>query len=171
MRRTASKTLALLATLLATLSPCGAAEKPYGLLGRAAPDFALRSTAGVNVRLSEYRGDVVVVLFWGSRCGICADQLAALDRMQATYASAGLVTLAVDVDDNQAAALDFLKGRAPAFPQLMDPAKSVARTYSVDSLPMLLLIDRSGAVRHVHRDYHAGAEAGYLGQIKSLLDE
>jgi hypothetical protein len=53
----------------------------------------------------------------------------------------------------------------------MDPAKGVARSYRVDSLPMLLLIDRAGAVRHVHRDYHAGDETAYLSQLKTLLDE
>jgi peroxiredoxin len=123
------------------------------------------------MRLSEYRGDVVVLTFWGSRCGVCIGQLAALDKLQGTYRSAGLVTLAVDVDDNQTAAQDFSAALPKGLAILMDPSKGVARRYKVDSLPMLLLIDRAGAVRHVHRDYHTGDEAGYLEQIKTLLDE
>ena len=171
MRRTVLPTSFLFATLLAATSPCGAADLPYALTGRVAPDFALRSSKGPNVRLSEYRGDVVVLSFWGSRCGVCIGQLAALDRLQATYRSAGLVTLAVNVDDNQVAAQEFLAALPQGFPLLMDPSKGVARSYRVDSLPMLLLIDRTGAVRHAHRDYHAGDEAGYLSQLKTLLDE
>ena len=171
MRRTVLPISVLLATLLTAASPSGAADLPYALSGHAAPDFALRSSRGINVRLSEYRGDVVVLSFWGSRCGVCTGQLAALDRLQSTYGSAGLVTLAVNVDDNQGAAQASLTALPQGFPLLMDPSKGVARSYRVDSLPMLLLIDRNGAVRHVHRDYHAGDEAGYLAQLKTLLDE
>lgn len=171
MRRTVLHISSFLATLLAAASPCGAAELPYALAGKPGPDFALRSSQGINVRLSEYRGDVVALAFWGSRCGVCAGQLGVLDRLQQTYGSAGLVTLAVDVDDDQKAALEFLGGLPQRFPLLMDPAKGVARGYRVDSLPMLLLIDRTGVVRHVHRDFHAGDEAGYLAQLKTLLDE
>ena len=171
MRRTALHTFLIVATLLAALSPCGAAEPAYVLQSQPAPDFALRSSKGINVRLSESRGDVVVLTFWGSRCGVCINQLAALDKLQSTYVSAGLVTLAVDVDDSQTAAQQFLAALPQGFPLLMDPTKGVARAYRVDALPMLLLIDRSGAVRYVHRDYHVGEETGYLAQIKTLLDE
>ncbi len=171
MRRTAFKKYFLVAALLAALPPCGAAELPYLLLGKPAPEFALRSIAGFNVRLSESRGDVVALTFWGSRCGVCIGQLAALDKLQSTYGSAGLTTLAVDVDDNQTAAQQFLAALPKSLALLMDPSKDVARTYRVDSLPMLLLIDRSGAVRFVYRDYRAGDEAGYLAQLKTLLDE
>ena len=54
---------------------------------------------------------------------------------------------------------------------LLDPAKSVARTYRVDNLPMLLLIDRAGAIRYAHRDFHSRDEASYLAQTRQLLDE
>ena len=171
MRPTLLRTFAVIATLLASVPPSGAAESPYALLGKGAPDFALRASTGINLRLSESRGDVVLVGFWSSRCGVCVNQFAALQVLQATYGSAGLVTLGVDVDDNQAAARDFLSALPNSFPLLMDPAKTVARLYRVDSLPLLLLIDRSGVVRHVHRDYRAGDEAGYLAQLKTLLDE
>ncbi len=69
---------------------------PYPLLGREAPDFALHALVGSNVRLSEHLGDVVVVSFWGSRCGPCGMQLDALNRSLATYQSAGLRVFAVE---------------------------------------------------------------------------
>lgn len=161
----------LAAALSVGAAPGLAAGEGHFLMGRPAPDFALRSSAGPNIRLSEYRGDVVVLAFWGTRCGVCAAQLAALDQLHATYQSAGLVALGVDVDDNQNAAREFLAARPVKFPMLLDPAKAVARSYRVDSLPMLLLIDRTGAVRQVYRDYRSGAEATYLAQLKTLLDE
>jgi peroxiredoxin len=158
-----------LALLLAI--SCASAAADYALLGRSAPDFALRAANGSNVRLSENRGDVVLLAFWSSRCNPCRAQLAALDQLNATYASAGLVTLAVNIDDDQARAREYLQSVRAQFPMLLDPGKQVGRSYDIDSLPMVLLIDRSGAVRYVHRDYKAGAEAGYLRELKTLLDE
>ena len=169
MRRDALKILVLAAALLAPLA--GSAATRHPLLGQPAVDFALRSAAGGNVRLSEYRGDVVLLSFWGSRCSQCLPQLAALDRLQGTYGSAGLVTLGVNVDDDQAAARAFAAGRHLGFALLLDPEKSVARSYRVDALPLVVLVDRAGMVREVFRDFRTGAEEEYLAKIKALLDE
>lgn len=161
----------LLAAALITAGAALAAERSYRLLGAPAPDFALRATSGSNFRLSEYRGDVVAVAFWGSRCGTCGQQLGALSRMVDTYQSAGLTALAVNVDDDQGAAVAFAAAHPVSFPVLLDPAKQVARQYQVDNLPMLLLIDRGGAIRHAWRAYRTGSDAQYLEQIRVLLDE
>ena len=150
---------------------CSAVEPAYGLQGGVAPDFALRATSGSNFRLSERRGEVVMLVFWGSRCGQCGPQLASLSRLVDTYRSAGLAALAVNVDDDQGAAMEFAAGHPVSFPVLLDPAKGVARTYRVDNLPMLLLVDRAGVIRHVHRNYRSGSDALYLDQVKVLLDE
>jgi peroxiredoxin len=144
---------------------------PYSLLGQSAPDFALRQVTGPNVRLSEHRGDVVVVTFWGSRCGSCGPQLEALERSRRTFASAGLRIFGVNVDDDQARALAFAHTQSVGFPLLLDPGKTVSRLYRVDNLPMTLLIDRSGAVRHVHRDYDSKSDTLYLQQLRALLNE
>jgi peroxiredoxin len=163
--------LILLAASLLLAPLCGAAEPRYALQGQKAPDFALRATSGSNFRFSEHRGDVVLLVFWGSRCGQCASQLASLSRMVDTYRSAGLAALAVNVDDNQVAAVEYAIKHPVSFPVLLDPAKAVARQYRVDNLPMLLLVDRGGVIRHVHRDYRSGSDDKYLEQIKVLLDE
>jgi len=149
----------------------GAAEPAYRLQGQAAPDFTLKATSGTNFRLSEYRGEVVLLSFWGSRCGQCGAQLSALSRLVDTYRSAGLAVLAVNVDDNQMAAAEFAVAHPVGFPMLLDPDKGVARSYRVDNLPMLLLIDRAGTVRHVHRDYRSGDQNRLVERIRPLLDE
>jgi peroxiredoxin len=148
-----------------------AAPAPYPLIGKQAPDFALHALVGSNVRLSEQLGDVVVVSFWGSRCGPCGTQLDALDRSLSTYASVGLKVFGVSVDDDQTRALEYAKGQSVSFPLLLDPSKSVSKLYVVDNLPMTVLIDRSGVVRHVHRDYSAKDEALYLKELRALLNE
>jgi peroxiredoxin len=160
------------ALVLAAAGAVAAAAPPgYLLLNQAAPDFTLRAAVGSNVRLSEHRGEVVVVSFWSMGCGGCRAQLTALNRSLATYASAGLAVYGVGVDDDPARALEYARGVRVAFPMLLDPSKSVARDYQVDSLPMTVLIDRGGVIRDVLRDYSRASEALYLQQLRVLLNE
>src|SRR5262245_26372803 len=93
-----------------------AAAAAYALLGSQAPDFALKAAEGANVRLSEHRGEVVVLSFWSSRCAQCGAQLDALNRSLATYRSAGLQVFGVGVDDDARNAAAFATGRAVSFP-------------------------------------------------------
>ena len=148
-----------------------ASEPPYALLGRSAPDFALHAAAGDNVRLSEHRGEVVVLNFWSSRCTSCRTQLAALNRSFGTYRSAGLSVYGVGVDDDPVQARDFARTAGVEFTLLLDPAKAVSRSYQVDNLPMTVLIDRNGTVRYVLRDYSAASSTLYLQQLRTLLNE
>jgi len=148
-----------------------AVEPPYALIGQAAPDFALHAAAGDTVRLSEHRGEVVVVSFWSSRCTSCRSQLTALNRSLATYRSAGLEIYGVGVDDDPAQSRDFARSAAVGFALLLDPAKTVSRSYQVDNLPMTVLIDRNGTVRYVLREYSAANSTLYLQQLRTLLNE
>ena len=157
--------------LSVTLFGVSLARDRYPLAGKPAPDFALRSTRGINLRLSEHRGDVVVLSFWSSRCNTCRRQLVELDRLYGTYRPAGFVVFGVNVDDNAAAALEFARSQPVQFPMLMDPSKQVARTYDVESVPMLVAIDRFGNVRLMRRDDKPNSAAEYLAALRRLIDE
>jgi len=159
------------ALALATALATAMAQQSYPLLGAAAPDFALRAAVGGNVRLSEHRGEVVVLSFWSSRCSVCRMQLRALSRSLATYQSAGLAIYGVGVDDDPAQALRFARSAGVGFALLLDPDKTVSRSYQIDNLPMTVLIDRSGIVRHVLRDSSAASNGQYLNELRALLNE
>jgi cytochrome c biogenesis protein CcmG/thiol:disulfide interchange protein DsbE len=147
-----------------------AAVAAAGLIGQRAPDFALPAAVGSNVRLSEYRGQAVIISFWSSRCSVCARQLALLDRLYSTYRSSGLIVLAVSVDDEPLQAEQYARAHAGGFPLLLDTAKAVSRGYAIDRLPSTVLIDRSGIVRFWHGDDRAD-DASYVAQIRALLDD
>jgi peroxiredoxin len=147
------------------------AQAPHALIGRPAPDFTLHAASGVNVRLGEHRGEVVVLSFWGAGCGVCRSQLAALDRSLATYASAGLTVYGIGVDDDANRAHEFARRAKVSFPMLLDPGKSAGRAYDVDNLPMTVLIDRGGTIRNVLRDYSVKSDGLYLEQLRTLLNE
>jgi peroxiredoxin len=140
------------------------------LIGHFAPDFALPAVVGDNVRLSEYRGQPVVLSFWGSGCGVCAKQLATLDKLYSTYRSAGLVVLGVSVDDNLQRAQQYARAHVTTYPLLLDAPKGVSRAFVIDRLPTTVLIDRSGVVRYVHSE-EGSDERSYIAQIRTLLDD
>jgi peroxiredoxin len=157
--------------------PSGAASSGASAKAPAvpAPDFALRAAAGPNVRLSEFRGDVVVLTFWSSRCNVCREQLSALDRAYGTFRPAGFTVLGVSVDDDVAAARNFALAQRVTFPMrhplLLDSSKDVARAFRVDALPMMVAIDRFGMVRFVLHARRSDQARDYVSEIRKLIDE
>ena len=140
-------------------------------VGAAAPDFASRSSSGRNVRLSELRGQVVLINFWASWCSPCRQELPLLSKIYTQYRDAGFTLLAVNVDDDRRDAEAMLRRLKLSFPTLFDSGKSVAKLYGVDTMPATLVIDRDGRVRYVHRGYYDGYERKYEQQVRELLKE
>jgi peroxiredoxin len=159
--------LLFLAALAAAL-PVAAASR---LKGQAAPDFVLKSLSGENIRLSEFRGQVVLINFWASWAGPSRMEMPRLEKISATYRGNGFVLLGVNMDDTESSASNFATAYGITYPLLLDVRKEVVRRYAVETVPVTVLIDRSGTVRYVHKDYRVGAEQTYVAEIRTLLKE
>jgi peroxiredoxin len=152
-------------------TPGALAAEKYELAGQPAPDLVARGLSGENVRISEHRGEVVVVSFWSGGCSTCRAQLEALDRIAKTYATAGLTVIGVNLDDNLARAEKFARAQDVHFQLLVATAKSTGRDFRVDRLPMLVFVDRAGVLRGAHREFKARDEALYVRELRTLLNE
>ena len=141
------------------------------LTGQVAPDFALKSSTGDNLRLSEYRGDVVMVNFWATWCGPCRQEMPLLDELYSRYERVGFSLLGVNIDDDSRKAMNMVSELGVSFPVLFDARKEVSKLYEVEAMPVTVLIDREGTIRYVHHGYKPGYEDKYLDQIRSLLRE
>ncbi len=141
------------------------------LEGQAAPDFVLRSATGENLRLSEYRGDVVLINFWATWCGPCRQEMPLLDDLYGRYQRVGFNLLGINIDEDSRRAMQMVKELGVNFPVLFDENKEVSKLYEVEAMPVTILIDREGIVRHVHHGYKPGYEEKYLTEIRSLLRE
>jgi peroxiredoxin len=141
------------------------------LTGQSAPDFALKSSTGENLRLSEFRGDVVMVNFWATWCGPCRQEMPLLDELYSRYGRVGFSLLGVNIDDNSSKAMDMVSELGVTFPVLFDSRKEVSKLYQVEAMPVTVIIDREGTVRFVHHGYKPGYEEKYLDQIRTLLRE
>ncbi|MBL8271482.1 TlpA family protein disulfide reductase [Steroidobacter sp.] len=161
---------ALLALLLLGPAVCVPAT---ALVGQAAPDFALRSWQGDNVRLSEHFGEVVLINFWATWCGPCRQEMPLLDEIYGKYRRAGLVLFSVNLDEenNLDAAREMATTLRVSYPVLFDARKEVSRAYQAGTMPLTVLIDREGVVRYVSEGYKVGYEARYTEKLRELLNE
>lgn len=162
--------LALLALLLlgpAVCVPAGA------LLNQPAPDFALRSWDGANMRLSEHYGEVVLINFWATWCGPCRQEMPKLDEIYGKYRRAGLVLFSVNLDEanNLDAAREMATTLRVSYPVLFDARKEVSRAYQASTMPLTVLIDREGVVRYVSEGFKTGYDTRYTDKLRELLNE
>jgi peroxiredoxin len=161
----------LCAMILAAVvvAPCDAAAPT--LVGKYAPDFVLRALDGRNLRLSEYRGQVVLVNFWARWEGDTREQMHALDRINTTYQRAGLVVLGISVDEDLRRAREYADAMAVSYPILFDNGSNLGKDYMLQKMPVTILVDRAGVVRFSAVGFKRGDERGYLDQIRELLRE
>lgn len=156
----------LLITLFAATSLASS-----GMEGQEAPDFALKSSTGENLRLSEFRGDVVMINFWATWCGPCRQEMPLLDELHNRYERVGFNLLGVNIDDDSRRAMQMIDELGVDFPVLFDDRKEVSELYDVETMPVTVLVDREGTVRYVHLGYKPGDEETYLDKVRSLLRE
>jgi peroxiredoxin len=136
-----------------------------------APDFTLKSLSGDNLRLHEYRGQVVLINFWASWCGPCRQEMPLLDRMHQRHVDAGFAVLGVNVEGNEKPARALLDQIPVSFPVLIDEGQVVSELYRLEAMPSSIVVDRDGVVRYIHRGYKPGDEAKYAEVIRELIRE
>jgi len=139
--------------------------------GAAAPDFSLPARDGGAVRLSDLKGQVVMINFWATWCGPCRQEMPLLGQIADKYGPLGFTLLGVNVEPDSVAAQEWLKGMKVDFPILFDRKSEVAQRFGVEGMPSSVFIDRAGTVRYVHRGYQPGDEAKYADMIRRLAKE
>lgn len=140
--------------------------------GDAAPAVALPrieagGAPGAPLRLDDLRGQVVVLDFWATWCKPCLVSLPALDALQVKHGAAGLVVVAINLDDPALArAMWDEKGWQMT---LVQDSGGAADRYGVSSIPHQVVLDRAGVVRAVRRG--AGKSAELAALVEQLVAE
>lgn len=136
-----------------------------------APDFALKTLTRDNLRLSEMRGQVVLLGFWARWCGDCRQAMQALQEINEKYQRAGLVTLGINVDDSLEQSTAMASALGLKYPVLVDESKVVSALYRVESMPLLVLVDREGVVRYRQGGFATGDQERLATTLRQLLNE
>ena len=136
-----------------------------------APNFTLKSLDGKNLKLSEMRGDVVLINFWASWCGPCRQEMPLLNALHKKYQPLGFTVLGVNVEENTDDARGFLNNFPVVFPVLLDSKNKVSKQYDVVAMPTTVVVDRDGNMRFLHKGYKPGDEKAYRQMVKKLIRE
>ncbi len=140
------------------------------LIGRPAPDFALRTLDGSGtIRLSDLRGQVVVINFWASWCRDCRVEHPALTAAWQRYRDSGAVVLGVAFQDRKEDSAAFARELDIGYPLLQDADSRTALAYGVYGIPETFFVSPDGRVAHKH--IGAVPYEVLSGQITRLLNE
>jgi cytochrome c biogenesis protein CcmG, thiol:disulfide interchange protein DsbE len=112
--------------------------------GDTAPDFTITADNGRTVSLTNFGGKLLVLNFWASWCGPCAEETPSLSKFAADYAPKGVVVLAVSVDKDENAYKNFLRKFSPQFLTARD--LKVHEQYGTFMYPETYFIDAKGKV-------------------------
>jgi cytochrome c biogenesis protein CcmG/thiol:disulfide interchange protein DsbE len=96
--------------------------------------------------LAEYRGKPVLLNVWASWCDPCQAEMPLLEKAHKRMTAAGGTVLGVDVQDDQSAALGFLRSKGVTFPSLRDRDRAYVHRFGVTGYPESFLIDARGRV-------------------------
>ena len=134
-----------------------------------APEFALQDSDGKIVKLSDYKGKVVLLNFWATWCGPCKIEIPWFKEFETTYKNKNFAVLGVAMDDEGWEIVKpYIEQQKINYRTLLGTEPVGALYGGVDSLPTSFLIDRDGRIASVH--VGLVSKSVYVDEIKSLLD-
>ena len=144
--------------LIALAAPCAErawSAQPAQTLTRLAqrapaPDLALEAAEGASLRLSDLRGEVVVVNFWASWCPPCRREMPALERLNRLMRGQPFAVVGINAGEEVEDVLGFRAGvePAPSFRLLLDREGKALKAFGVSGLPTTFVLDREGRIAY-----------------------
>jgi peroxiredoxin len=125
----------------------GKAEKER----KAAPEFELKDTDGKTVRLSDYKGKVVLLDFWATWCGPCKIEIPWFIEFERSYKDKGFAVIGVAMDEEGWTVVKPFISELAINYRILQGSDATAQLYGgVDALPTTFLIDRGGKIAATH---------------------
>ena len=144
-RRPSCALLTLALPVLAALTACYSGSRPPRI-GTSAPEFTVQDSDR-SVKLSDFRGQIVVLNFWATWCPPCIEEMPSLVEMQRRMKAKGIMVVAVSVDVDQGAYLQFLKEHNVNLLTVRDAGQKSNALYGTFKFPETYIIDRNGVMR------------------------
>jgi cytochrome c biogenesis protein CcmG, thiol:disulfide interchange protein DsbE len=119
--------------------------------GFLAPDFELKTPTGETVRLSDLRGQAVLVNLWATWCPPCRAEMESIEKVYQEYKDRGFTVLAVNMtyQDDALSIMPFVNKQKLTFPILLDETGDMANAYQLRSLPSSYFIRPNGIINEV----------------------
>ena len=133
-----------------------------------APNFSLKDAEGKVVKLSDYKGKVVLLNFWATWCGPCKIEIPWFIEFEQNYRDKGFAVLGVAMDEEGWAAVKpYVTAHKVNYRMVIGDDMTAQMYGGVDSLPTSFLIDREGRTAAVH--VGLVSKKVYLDDIAQLL--
>lgn len=121
--------------------------------GKQAPDFTLKNIDGEDVSLSDYKGKVVVVNFFGVWCSWCIKEMPGFVKVFDEYKDKGVELLVVDNGDDRETVLSYLNENNFDIKPVLDEKGEVVNTYKINGYPSSFILDEKGIIKYVHKGF------------------
>ncbi len=141
--------LLLLLILSLTLAACGGVAAPLPDLSgtEPAPDIALPTPDGDMLSLSDFRGQVIFLNFWGTYCPPCVAELPDIQEVYETLQGEDFVVIGLNVEEKPEKVRAFAEEKGLTFPIIISPDATVNPLYQLKHMPTTWFIDRNGILR------------------------
>lgn len=126
-----------------------------------------------EIKVSDYRGKVVVLTFWASWCGYCLKELPVLENVQRKLGPGRVAVIAINTDKDPDK-YRAIRRKMKDFELTMtvdSREEDVAKLYGVTGLPHMLMIDKNGMVAFTHVGYSEEMLPRIVDEINELLEE
>lgn len=118
-----------------------------GNRGILAPDFSVKSMEGKPIKLSDFRGKVVLLNFWATWCPPCRTEMPSIEILYQRYKPTDFQILAVSVQEELSVVKTFLAQNSYSFPIALDPNGEAAQLYGIRGIPTTFIIDQKGTLQ------------------------
>jgi len=144
-----------------------------------APAFQLVTEAGAKIRISDYRGRVVLLNFWATECGGCVLEIPSFIELEKAYKDKGFTAIGVSMDVSYESLKDANEAWGRVRPFMAKHGvnytiamgdDAISKAYSLDAFPATYLIDKSGRIAVAYVGVLVNRDS-VATNIKSLLSE
>ncbi len=138
-----------------------------------APDFKGKTIKGNEIKLSDFKGKVVLLDFWASWCPPCREEMPQLVKFYKTHNNPDFQLIAVNIDNNAGNMQKFLDKLfpQPEFPIIEDDAQKIPALFNIEAMPTTIFIDKKGNIRYRHDGFKDSYVNDFNTELTQLLKE
>ena len=139
-------------------------------VGDVAPEFAVKDESGKELKLSDYRGNVVFLNFWYTTCTPCIKEMPDMELVNRAFKDRKFKMVPISVDTDFEDVKKFYQDyKLTTMPMYLDPGKQVASRYNVYKFPETYIIDGNGIVLKHYIGERIWSNATYMSLIEEFV--